>query len=83
MILCGHTHKAYITHVGDERDAWGQPCPVVVGASPKAIIESDQAVTPPEGVYVGSGMEWNKKDCTVSFCGSDGTVYYTERLSTS
>ena len=81
LILCGHTHKAYVTHVGDERDAWGQPCPVVVGATPKSVIEAESAVAPPEGVYVGAGLEWSGENCAVHFCGSDGTVYYTERLT--
>ncbi len=34
LMLSGHIHDLYITHVGDELDHLGQPCPVVVGSLP-------------------------------------------------
>ncbi len=80
LILCGHTHRAYVSRVGSARDAWGQPCPVVVGASPRPMIESDAEIALEEGVYIGAGFEWSGEECTVQFCGSDGVSHYAERL---
>ena len=33
-MICGHVHHAYVTEIGDEFDAFGQPCAVVVGSAP-------------------------------------------------
>ena len=32
LMICGHMHNAYISHVGSETDHKGQPCPVVVAS---------------------------------------------------
>lgn len=32
LILCGHEHRRNIYHCGSEKDSYGQPCPVVIGA---------------------------------------------------
>jgi len=32
MMICGHMHDAYISHIGSETDHKGQPCPVVVAS---------------------------------------------------
>lgn len=34
VIICGHTHRFSIYEIGGELDAYGQSCPVVVGAVP-------------------------------------------------
>lgn len=31
MMLCGHTHEFAIDLPGRERDAFGKPCPILVG----------------------------------------------------
>ena len=79
-MLFGHIHVVYVTREGDARDAYGQTCPVVVGASPKSFF--DPALEPPvdEDIYVGSGFDWNENGCTVTFCGSNGQVLREEKL---
>ena len=32
LMLCGHEHKTYISYPGDEHDALGHPCPVLIGS---------------------------------------------------
>lgn len=80
LMICGHIHRAYITPVGGERDAWGQPCPVVVGATPRSAIENGENLSLDEKTYIGSGFECNKGLCRVQFCESGGTVCVTEQL---
>ena len=70
----------YITRPGDAKDVYGQPCPVVVGASPKAYFEPALAEPVGDDIYVGTGFEWSDDGCTVSFCGSDGNIHRVEKL---
>ena len=35
LMLCGHTHYLKIVMPGDELDAFGQPCPVIIGSKPE------------------------------------------------
>lgn len=32
LMICGHMHEAYISHIGSQTDHKGQPCPVVVAS---------------------------------------------------
>lgn len=32
LMICGHTHSAEIREIGNERDTYGQPCPVITAA---------------------------------------------------
>lgn len=32
LMICGHTHEAEVRHPGNEKDAYGQPCPLVVAS---------------------------------------------------
>jgi hypothetical protein len=57
IILCGHMHKTYISHVGGETDHLGQPCPVIVGAE-RATKESP---------FVGCGLTLSEQGCDVIF----------------
>lgn len=34
LIICGHTHKLNVSLPGDEKDAYAQPCPVVIASVP-------------------------------------------------
>lgn len=34
LIICGHTHKLNVSYPYDEKDAYGQPCPVVIASVP-------------------------------------------------
>lgn len=33
LMLCGHTHETEICYPGGPKDAYGQPCPVVIGSA--------------------------------------------------
>lgn len=50
MILCGHEHVWEIYECGSEKDAYGQPCPVVVGSALKKEEGSVQ--------FSGAGLEF-------------------------
>lgn len=51
MILCGHTHTWEIYECGSDKDAYGQPCPVVVGSAMKKTER---------GIYfAGAGLEFS------------------------
>lgn len=32
LMICGHTHEAEVRYPGHEKDAYGQPCPLVVAS---------------------------------------------------
>lgn len=70
LMLCGHTHRAYITEVGDKRDCLGQPCTVVVGSEPAKKTEDTN-----EKVSIFTGIEVEENSMKITFCGSDGTIY--------
>lgn len=69
LMLCGHTHKCYITHVGDERDALGQPCPVVVASRPQK-----------DGPFWGGALTLSPQGCRVTFTNSDGQAGDSEYI---
>ena len=79
MMICGHVHRAYVTSVGDELDAFGQPCPVVVGSE----IQKNKDDLYGEKLYVMTGIEMGKDDFTVVFMGNDGKVYNSFILDNS
>ena len=55
VMMCGHTHKSYVTPVGGDLDHKGQPCPVIVGSE----NEGDY--------YVGGAYELYTDRCKVKF----------------
>lgn len=57
LMLCGHEHKTYISYPGDEHDALGHPCPVLVGSA--VSYEGDY--------YTGMALTINEKDTDVVF----------------
>lgn len=60
LMLCGHLHKTGIYHVGDEPDAFGQPCTMVVGSKPG------------DKYYMGVGYIFRKDSTDIIFTDSDG-----------
>ena len=54
-MLCGHTHKSYVTPVGGDLDHKGQPCPVVVASE----VDGDY--------YVGGVIELYPDRANVKF----------------
>ncbi|MBE6601206.1 MAG: metallophosphoesterase [Ruminococcaceae bacterium] len=69
MMICGHMHKAYISHVGDETDHLGQPCPVVV-ASQKGK----------ECPYAGGAFVLYSDRCDVKITDDGGNICLSETL---
>ena len=63
-ILCGHTHKLAIYECGTEMDAYGQPCPVVVGSEP---VLNQQPIS-----YAGVGLAFSPKGIEVTFTDNTG-----------
>lgn len=70
MMICGHIHKAYVSHVGDETDHLGQPCPVVVASER----------TKDGGPYIGGAFTLWPDRCEVRFTDHEGRVHGEETL---
>lgn len=74
LMLCGHTHKAGVCLPGGEKDAYGQPCPMVVGAQ-----YDDRKYWAGCGIVLGeSKVEIRFTDCTGAIL-SSATVLYEKR----
>ena len=69
MMICGHMHDAYISHVGDPTDHKGQPCPVVVASE-----------THKERPYVGGAFVLYPDRCEVRFTDNEGKPHGEETL---
>lgn len=70
LMLCGHMHRAYITHVGDEKDCLGQPCPVVVASQTKKT----------DDYFVGGAITLYSNYCNVKFTSNNGDIVHDEDL---
>ena len=57
VMICGHIHKFSVDMPGCERDAFGQPCPVVVGAQ----------VDKRKRYFAGSGFVLSKDNIEIIF----------------
>ena len=75
LMICGHVHHAYVTNVGDELDAFGQPCPVVVGSAPGSSNATVEGRVGVKGIFVGTGVELNADGFCVTFVGNDLKEY--------
>lgn len=80
VMLCGHIHRAYISPIGGEKDYFGQPCPVVVGAAPGTSAEGADWIST-KGIYIGTGFEADSSECKISFVGSDSNCYHDAHIS--
>ncbi|MBR2950982.1 MAG: metallophosphoesterase [Lachnospiraceae bacterium] len=60
LILCGHMHEAEIIECKDEKDAFGQPCRVVVGSAVKT--EADGKL-----LFTGAGLSFENDRIEVRF----------------
>ena len=75
-MLCGHVHQAYVTNVGDEIDAFGQPCPVIVACaagSSNATVKGRLGI---KGTFIGAGFTAIKDGYDVIFVGDNGVKYH-------
>lgn len=60
LMLCGHLHKTGVYPVGGEKDAFGQPCTMIVGSAPD------------DNYFKGVGYVFRKGSTEVIFTDSDG-----------
>ena len=58
LMLAGHTHTLDISLPGSELDAFGQPCPLVIGSKPDVK----------QNTFIGSGVIMDKDETLVVFC---------------
>ena len=65
MILCGHMHVLDVIRPGDEKDAFGQPCAVVVGSGVGKTAEGGL-------LFSGAGLEFGENRITVDFTDNIG-----------
>ncbi len=57
LMICGHIHKFSVDMPGCENDAFGQPCPVVVGSQ----------VDKRKNYFAGSGFVFNRDNIEIVF----------------
>lgn len=57
LMICGHIHRFSVDMPGCENDAFGQPCPVVVGSQ----------VDKRKNYFAGSGFVFNKDNIEIIF----------------
>ena len=70
MMICGHMHNCYISHVGDPTDHKGQPCPVVVASQKGKDIP-----------YAGGAFVLYPDRCDVKFTTDTQEIMLEETLS--
>lgn len=68
LMICGHTHRYGINHVGEQYDNLGQPCTVVVGSEPQ------------NERFIGCGFILNEDKIEVVFTDSLGNIVLSETL---
>lgn len=71
LMLCGHTHRCYLTVPGGERDDKGAPCPVVCASCPG---ESEEKFT-------GGVFTLTEKEILVRYTDQDGKEEGREALA--
>ena len=57
VLLSGHIHHAYVTHPGEERNAYGMIFPTVVGS----VLRTNDAY------FAGCGIIWEKEELSIAF----------------
>lgn len=63
LMICGHTHRCYVTMPGDPLDKLGQPCPVIAAS---ALSKEDREY------YRGGAITLEGRTASVSFTDSRG-----------
>lgn len=67
LMVCAHEHQFNIYNPGEPEDAYGQPCPVVIGAE-----VSSASKKLPESYFAGTGLIFEKNSIKVIFIDSEG-----------
>ncbi len=71
LMLCGHAHECYISYPGDDNDALGNPCPVVVASKPGVK---------PDTSFIGGAVTLNKNLAEIKFTDDSGSVLGSETI---
>ena len=71
LMICGHVHRCYVSYPGGERDAFGQPCPIVAASR---IVKDDPAF------YVGGAITLDGDHAEVRFTDNNGNVVGGDRV---
>lgn len=69
--LCGHLHTCEVIRPGEERDAYGQSCPTVIGATPN---EKDHSK------FTACGISYRDDEIIIRFTDQDRKVLKTVKL---
>lgn len=75
IMLSGHLHTWDIYDCNSEKDAFGQPCPTVIG--------SELVRTGNEVYLAGAGLEFSPKGISVTFTDCRGTVKWMKQIDLS
>lgn len=71
LMICGHVHKCYVTYPGGERDAFGQPCPIVAASK---LSKDDLSF------FVGGAITLDGNMAYVRFTYNDGNIVGEETV---
>ena len=71
LMICGHVHKCYVTYPGGERDAFGQPCPIVAASK---LSKDDLSF------FVGGAIMLDGNMAYVRFTDNDGNIVGEETV---
>lgn len=71
LMICGHVHKCYVTYPGGERDAFGQPCPIVAASK---LSKDDLSF------FVGGAITLDGNMAYVGFTDNDGNIVGEETV---
>lgn len=71
LMICGHVHKCYVTYPGGERDAFGQPCPIVAAS----MLSKDDL-----SFFVGGAITLDGNMAYVRFTDNDGNIVGEETV---
>ncbi len=75
VIICGHKHMLKIINKGDEFDAYGQPCPVVIGSVPEDFLNEQG-----KQYFAGCGYNFTDDKIEVTFTDSKEKIIDTSTL---
>lgn len=71
LMLCGHTHKLNLEFPGDKNDAYGHPCPVLIGSYIKKNNEHRET----EPSFAGAGIIFKDNEIKIVFTDNLGGTY--------
>ena len=73
LMITGHLHRLDVFPVGGEEDAFGQPCPVLVGGKPWLIGKKVDDTEVTENAWAGCGITLGER-IELTFTHSNGTT---------